>query len=71
MSFCDYYSFCKPNLDYFAEFSEQVSVPTIDTLGCARLHPFGNGKPQKRADPLPTGSAGSRGDARRHPFPNP
>jgi hypothetical protein len=26
-----------------------VSVPTIDTFGCARFHPFGNGKPQKRA----------------------
>ena len=31
--------------------SEQVSVPTIDTFGCARFHPFGNGKPQKRAGP--------------------
>ena len=30
---------------------EQVSVPTIDTFGCARFHPFGNGKPQKRAGP--------------------
>src|SRR5664279_6605075 len=28
-----------------------VSVPTIDTFGCARFHPFGNGKPQKRAGP--------------------
>src|ERR1039457_6150079 len=24
---------------------------TIDTFGCARFHPFGNGKPQKRAGP--------------------
>ena len=31
--------------------AEQVSVPTIDTFGCARWHPFGNGKPQKRAGP--------------------
>jgi REP element-mobilizing transposase RayT len=30
---------------------EQVSVPTIDTFGCARFHSFGNGKPQKRAGP--------------------
>jgi hypothetical protein len=30
---------------------KQVSVPTIDTFGCARFHPFGNGKPQKRAGP--------------------
>src|ERR1017187_8465650 len=30
---------------------EQVSVPTIDTFGCARFHPFGNGKPQKRVGP--------------------
>jgi hypothetical protein len=29
---------------------EQVS-PTIDTFGCAKFHPFGNGKPQKRAGP--------------------
>jgi hypothetical protein len=28
--------------------SEQVS-PTIATFGCARFHPFDNGKPQKRA----------------------
>src|ERR1035437_7159300 len=28
-----------------------VSVPTIDTVGCASVHPFGNGKPQKRAGP--------------------
>ena len=28
-----------------------MSVPTIDTFGCARFHPFGNGKPQKRAGP--------------------
>ena len=33
------------------ELAEQVSVPTIDTFGCARFHPFGNGKPQKRAGP--------------------
>jgi hypothetical protein len=26
-------------------------VHTIDTFGCARFHPFGNGKPQKRAGP--------------------
>src|ERR1039457_1961798 len=24
---------------------------TIDTFGCGRFHPFGNGKPQKRAGP--------------------
>src|ERR1035441_9072863 len=30
---------------------KQLSVPTIDTFGCARFHPFGNGKPQKRAGP--------------------
>ena len=30
---------------------KQVSVPTIDTFGCARFHPFGNGKPHKRAGP--------------------
>ena len=36
---------------------EQVSlaineqVPTIDTFGCSRFHPFGNGKPQKRTGP--------------------
>src|ERR1039457_4392659 len=35
------------NFDY----PQQVSVPTIDTFGCARFPPFGNGKPQKRADP--------------------
>jgi hypothetical protein len=29
--------------------NKQVSVPTIDTFGCARFHPFGNGKPQERA----------------------
>jgi len=28
-----------------------VSLPTIDTFGYARFHPFGNGKPHKRADP--------------------
>ena len=28
-----------------------MSVPTIDTFGCARFHPFGNGTPQKRAGP--------------------
>jgi hypothetical protein len=28
-----------------------VSVPTIDTFGWARFHPFGNGKPQERAGP--------------------
>ena len=28
-----------------------MSVPTIDTFGCARFHPFGNEKPQKRAGP--------------------
>jgi hypothetical protein len=33
------------------EWFEQVSVPTIDTFGCARFHPFGNGKPQERAGP--------------------
>jgi len=31
--------------------AELVSVSTIDTFGCARSHPFGNGKPQKRAGP--------------------
>jgi hypothetical protein len=31
--------------------NKQMSVPTIDTFGCARVHPFGNGKPQKRAGP--------------------
>ena len=30
---------------------KQESVPPIDTFGCARFHPFGNGKPQKRAGP--------------------
>src|ERR1035437_6858613 len=30
---------------------DRASVPTIDTFGCARFHPFGNGKPQKRAGP--------------------
>jgi hypothetical protein len=30
---------------------EQVSVPTIDTFGCARFQLFGNGEPQKRAGP--------------------
>src|SRR5665811_1836448 len=25
--------------------------PTIDTFGCARFHPFGNGKPQERGGP--------------------
>ena len=29
----------------------RMQVPTIDTFGCARFHPFGNGKPQKRAGP--------------------
>jgi hypothetical protein len=28
-------------------------VPTTDTLGYARFHPFGNGKPQKRAGHAP------------------
>src|ERR1035437_3699626 len=32
-------------------FTRCEQVPTIDTFGCARFHPFGNGKPQKRADP--------------------
>src|ERR1035437_9610696 len=33
-------------------FSDPVKgSPTIETFGCARLHPFGNGKPQKRAGP--------------------
>ena len=27
------------------------NCPTTDTFGCARFHPFGNGKPQKRAGP--------------------
>src|SRR5450756_474325 len=31
--------------------SKCLSVPTIDTFGCGRFHPFGNGKPQKRASP--------------------
>ena len=48
---------------------EAKEVPTIDTFGCARFHPFGNGKPQKRAG-LPPGSGASREDARRHPFPS-
>src|ERR1035438_9834776 len=30
---------------------------TIDTFGCARFHPFGNGKPQKRAGPAHPGAA--------------
>src|ERR1035441_10016398 len=30
---------------------------TIDTFGCARFHPFGNGKPQKRAGPATRGAA--------------
>ena len=38
---------------------EQVSVPTIDTFGCARFHPFGNGKPQKRVGPTKSRSWGA------------
>src|ERR1039458_6805055 len=40
-------------MDHEPEFGffPSKSVPTIDTFGCARFHPFGNGKPQKRAGP--------------------